>query len=190
MGGKNAAIIGFRMDLWKALFKLISCTKKDETIPHLRDTVEPELILWENLGLTIKEKRVRLMSVLSLCIVLLVISFISVYAIKEQELEANNWHKSECRLLKNINYKSASDDIIKPLDQQKGFMWCYCQQQFEKSGMRALDITFLNGQSYCKKWHSLAYPGMGGSILALTIALLNFSFAIIFNCKFFIIFCL
>jgi len=86
----------------------------------------------------------RFAAMLLICIGLLFVSFFGIWAIKEDEVEANLWHKSECRLL-TFDKERAGADIARQLNEQQGLMWCFCEEQFNELGNEALSLTFDDG---------------------------------------------
>lgn len=88
--------------------------------------VDPETIVWENLGTPAPIKRKRAWDATTFTISVFLTSFIGIAAIALYEKEHRNWHKGECNGESFYGIDQATDDYRLDWPHQQGLMQCYC----------------------------------------------------------------
>ena len=123
----------------------------------VKRTIDPSLILWENLGYSQKERilRTAITSVVALVLVCFVIA-IQVY--QRTADQAINSFSPQIQCDKTVNYtQSAALIDFNSGEKQQGLMYCYCKTQYLANPTSVFSIVFSDGKKYCQTWLSKYY---------------------------------
>ena len=191
MEGKERVLKAFDINPIQRFFMAYFCCldhflKKKRLIQKgflkFEETVDPQIILWENLGVSLGQKwKYRIMS-FCLIFLTLAVSFVGQYYFQRIEKSEIDLMKSDCQGEVWFTQDHAWIDNKREPYHQLGLMNCYCQQMYDLYGEPGTKIIFPDGQQYCKDWFTVYdesqfySPGLGAWI-----ALTNIAITIIFQ---------
>ena len=108
---------------------------KNSGFPILEDAVDPECIIWENIGARKSQHCVTWTANALLAAALLAASFCGMYFLACKEKDRIDFFKSDCQIQDRITKQQAYDDFkMGNKAQQQGLMNCFCQQQKKLTG--------------------------------------------------------
>lgn len=121
-----------------------------DRIPRVYQAQDPSLILWQNLGVSVKSKCLRKLTtlVISLAILMLVAS-INLYSANADEKIQSIYPQVDCDDSLTISQEAALKDFEKG-DQQLGLMYCFCKQELYTS--KKVTTLFSDGEMHCLEW--------------------------------------
>lgn len=88
--------------------------------------VDPGLINWENLGLSMKARCVRITLLTIVSLILLIVTTIGILFAKVKENEFKN-ETIVCDFEEALTPEEALIDLQKPEEKQEDLMYCYCR---------------------------------------------------------------
>lgn len=117
--------------------------------------VEPELLLWENFGVTSSSKFLRLLVYIVFVFFMLIVCF---YIILLLETAMNNASDQvpdiQCPM--DIDSAAANIDYLAEVSSRAGDFHCFCKNLFNSeglSGIKSFMFPFDNG-IHCKEWYN------------------------------------
>lgn len=119
----------------------------------IKDVVDPQIVIWENVGVSQMQKMYNRVVTASVMVVCLLISYGGHYYFQRIAKDLKEFEKSECSGTDWVTIDRAFSDHSRPRQYQLGEMNCYCQNILEIYGSSALNILFEDGEQYCKTWH-------------------------------------
>ena len=118
----------------------------------VRHPTDPSLILWENLGVSMTQRCIRIFIVAAISVLLMIFTFaIIVYSRYYQSSLSEKYGSSSCPSDK-ITQEEAYADYMKPQAERSGLMNCYCSQEYKSMAFNVKNIVFSNGEKYCEDW--------------------------------------
>lgn len=94
----------------------------------VRDVVDPQIVLWENVGVSDAQKiEHRILTIVTM-IICLAISYIGHYYFQRVAKDLQEFDVSECSDSDWVKIDSAYYDFVRPKQYELGQMNCYCQQ--------------------------------------------------------------
>lgn len=121
---------------------------------QLKDIVDPENILWENVGVPFRGSLYRWIGFIFASIIFMAISLSGVYFITETEVTWMQYVKSHCQGGDTYSQSDAYFDFIKDNAEQKGVMHCYCSNKLATQGRDSLSAFFIDYRRHCEDWYS------------------------------------
>ena len=108
---------------------------KNSGFPILEDAVDPECIIWENIGARKSYHGSMWTANALLAAVLLAASFYGMYFLACKEKDRIDLFKSNCQIQDRITKQQAYNDFkMENKAQQQGLMNCFCRQQKDLIG--------------------------------------------------------
>ena len=123
----------------------------------METAVDPELINWENLGLTKGARCFRITFATIISILLLLATTLLILYVKVQETELKQ-DAISCATDTEITEAAALADTKLPEDQQSNKMYCYCRSIFwekindNESPYSDMRYEFEDGEMHCWSW--------------------------------------
>lgn len=121
----------------------------------IRDTVDPQIILWENIGISKMNNLINRTFVFFAVVGTLIFSYIGQYYWQFIAKSLKDFRKSECSAEDLFTNDEVWLDHMQPNTYQLGQMDCYCEQLFELYGEKAYLMLFADGEQHCKDWASI-----------------------------------
>jgi hypothetical protein len=97
----------------------------------IEGAVDPETILWENLGTPASIKAKRFCLNFIVIIIVFAVSFFGLWGIQLFEKLYNKWVKTDCTGNEFFTIDNAYTDFMLPEQDQQGLIYCYCNQMYE-----------------------------------------------------------
>lgn len=119
----------------------------------VHSTVDPQLLIWENLGLP---RRYHLQQhILGFVVVVLImmVSFGGQYYLSNLEKDLVDIVRSDCSGESRYDIDQAFVDHYVAHKYRQGLMNCYCQQMYDQYQEAGLKVIFADGKQYCKEWY-------------------------------------
>lgn len=114
----------------------------------VRHPSDPSLILWENLGVSMTQRCIRIFIVAAISVLLMIFTFaIIVYSRYYQSSLSDEFGSSSCPS-NTITQDEALTDYMKPQAERSGLMNCYCTQEYKTKTFGVKNIVFSNGEKY------------------------------------------
>lgn len=92
----------------------------------IEGAVDPETILWENLGTPASKKAIRVTLNLFVIVLVFLVSFFGLWGIAQFEKLHNKWVKTGCEGNDIFKIDNAFADLELPENEQQGLVYCYC----------------------------------------------------------------
>ena len=112
----------------------------------IRDTVDPQIILWENIGISKMNNLFNRTFVFFAVVGTLIFSYIGQYYWQFIAKSLKDFRKSECSAEDLFTNDEVWLDHMQPNTYQLGQMDCYCEQLFELYGEKAYLMLFADGE--------------------------------------------
>ena len=96
----------------------------------IEGAVDPETILWENLGTPASKKAKRFSLNFMVIIAVFAVSFFGLWGLQLFERLFNKWVKTDCTGNEFFTIENAYSDFLLPEDEQQGLIYCYCDQMY------------------------------------------------------------
>ena len=129
------------------------CNKKkikhlymDKKYLDIRPPTAPSLILWENLGVKMKERCIRICFVALISFILMIITAVIIVYSREFQSSTNDEYGDGICPSNDVTQDDAYQDQLKPKSERSGFMYCYCIEQFAEKGLNVRNIKFSDGK--------------------------------------------
>jgi len=158
---KALGISGFK----KFLFRICCCcfSSKYARIQfknrflNLKPAVDPELLLWQNFGVSKKQRCMRIIIFVIFVLGILSLCFYSIlfleYTIQDSEAKLPGYDCSG-----DVLITQASTDYFNDLENRNGDFVCFCENLYNKEGYYGLEnkIFPISGLPRCLEWYSLS----------------------------------
>lgn len=118
----------------------------------VRHPAPPSLILWENLGVSRKERCFRISIVALISILLMILTFIIIVFARDFQSSLSQEYKTSSCPSDPVSQYDALADQLKDKSERTGLMHCYCLDQYKEHNFDVKDIVFSNGKKYCSDW--------------------------------------
>lgn len=120
-------------------------------------TVDPEIILWENLGVHLHQKCCNWLLVMLVMLLIFIVNFWGQVYFQLVEKSMIDVIKSDCQGEDYYNIDNVLADYKRPEKYMLGEMHCYCKAMYQDYGMPGLKILFADGEQYCKEWYETIF---------------------------------
>lgn len=100
----------------------------------IEETVDPETIIWENLGHKLTSKMKYWLGTLFISALVFSVSFAGFWAMALIEKNRVKYVKSDCLDHLKIDLESAYQDFMMPEQDQKGYFNCFCEKMLDVPG--------------------------------------------------------
>jgi hypothetical protein len=162
MEGKNRAIKAYDIHCCQRICVSFCCClsqffKKKQLIRKgfltVESPVDPQIIVWENLGISCWSRCAHRMITSMLVLMVLLVGFGGQVYLSNLEKDYNDIVRSDCKSESFYNIDQAWLDYKAPQKQRMGIMNCYCKQMHDVYGTASLKMLFADGEQYCKQWY-------------------------------------
>ena len=137
---------------WCGLIKSKSHQLQNNKIV-IKEAPKASTINWENLAISKSKRWIRISIVYLFSLLLIIISFAVMIITKNYQRELNDeYNTSSCS--STVTMDQALQDYLNTKGERAGFMFCYCQQQYNDMGYSVKDIVFTNGETYWSTWYT------------------------------------
>jgi len=143
------------------------------------DTVDPDNLIWENIGSTKSSKFIRWFGALSISLMLFAVCFYFYLQTAYLERTKVDLNLSTCGE-PFYTTMAAWDDMRS--EEPQGYLNCFCKQMYASYGNHGMKILFDDGVQHCQQWYlSYSYEQYSTAILAFFIAIMNLVLHLVFN---------